>query len=258
MLLVAAALSLLIGLSLGLLGGGGSILTVPILIYALGMAEKPAIATSLLVVSVTSAVAAIQHHRNGNVCWKNAIAFSPAAMLGAYGGGRVAQFIPAWILLLLFAAIMIATAAAMWFGRAETAEQAANPCGVLGSGGKLPYGRIAAEGLVVGTVTGLVGAGGGFLVVPALVMMGGLIMKAAIGTSLVVIALKSATGFAGYISHVTIDYRLAAVVTAAAVAGSLIGAPLGKRISAQSLRKGFAAFVFAMALFIIYKEVPRP
>lgn len=247
MLVLAALLSVLIGLSLGLLGGGGSILTVPILIYALDVAEKPAIATSLLVVGLTSAFASIQHARRGNVVWRVALVFAGAGMAGAYAGGVVARWIPANLLLILFALIMLGTSLAMWRGRREGGERVAGP---------LPLGKVVAEGLVVGLVTGLVGAGGGFLVVPALALLGGLPMHQAVGSSLVVIALKSFAGFAGYASHVDIDWTLAAVVTGAAIVGSVGGARLSLLVSPERLRRGFALFVLVMALFLLFKQLP--
>ena len=248
-ILLAISLSLLIGVSLGLLGGGGSILTVPIMIYALGVGEKSAIASSLLVVGATSAVAAIAHARAGNVVWRVALIFAGAGMVGAFLGGKVAKFLPASLLLVIFAVIMFATAFFMWRGRKATP-------GVPAAIAKpLPIPTILLEGLVVGLVTGLVGAGGGFLVVPALALLGGLPMQKAVGSSLVVIALKSFAGFAGYASHVTIDWELTGIVTAAAVVGSFGGAALAKKVPQEQLRKGFAVFVLVMAVFLLGKQL---
>jgi cytochrome c/uncharacterized membrane protein YfcA len=247
LLVLAVALSLLIGVSLGLLGGGGSILTVPILIYALQVEEKSAIASSLLIVGVTSLVAVIQHARAGNVVWRMGLLFSAGSMAGAFGGGMLAKHIPSSVLLLLFAAIMIATAVAMWRGRADAP--------VLAQPKALNIPVILAEGLVVGLVTGLVGAGGGFLVVPALALLGGLPMQMAVGTSLLVIALKSFAGFAGYASHVTVDWSLTFVVMAAAIVGSLVGARLTALVSPAMLRRGFAGFVLLMGVFLLGKQV---
>jgi uncharacterized membrane protein YfcA len=244
--LFAIGLSLTIGVALGLLGGGGSILTVPILVYALGVEEKTAIATSLLVVGITSAVAAVQHARARNVVWPVALVFSAAGMAGAYLGGRLAVLIPGGVLLVIFAFIMLATAIAMWRGRKD--RQAAVRT-------SLPLGKIAIEGVVVGLVTGLVGAGGGFLVVPALALLAGLPMRQAVGSSLVVIALKSFAGYAGYASHVHVDWTLVGIVSAAAVAGSFLGTPLAKRIPQEVLRKSFAVFVLAMAVFILFQQL---
>jgi uncharacterized membrane protein YfcA len=248
-MILALPLSLCIGISLGLLGGGGSILTVPILIYALGVDEKAAMATSLLVVGITSAVAAVQHARAGNVVWRIAMVFAPAGMLGAFFGGMVARFIPASLLLILFAIIMIGTGLAMWRGRKL-------PCVHQQGAAGLPVAKILREGVVVGVITGLVGAGGGFLVVPALALLGGLSMPLAVGTSLVVIALKSFAGFAGYASHVQIDWTLATLVTITAVAGSFAGARLTRHVAPDNLRKGFAVFVLCMAAYLLWKQLP--
>ena len=247
LIFLAVALSLLIGIALGLLGGGGSILTVPILIYALGMEEKGAIASSLLIVGVTSLVAAVQHARAGNVVWRVAMLFASSAMVGAYLGGRLAKHIPASILLAIFATIMLATAIAMWRGRKPRPGQ-------IAVDRSLPIPLILVEGLVVGCITGLVGAGGGFLVVPALALLGGLSMPKAVGSSLVVIALKSFAGFAGYVTHAHIDWTMTLVVMAAAIAGSFVGAAWAKKVSPEMLRRGFAIFVLAMAVFMLGKQ----
>lgn len=245
MIALALALSLLIGVALGLLGGGGSILTTPILIYALGVETKAAIATSLLVVGITSSVAVVQHARAGNVDWRTGLIFGAAGMAGAFLGGLVAAWIPAKVLMGLFALMMLATSVAMFRGRKDP--------GVEGSGGQsIP--KILADGLVVGLITGLVGAGGGFLVVPALVLLGGLPMKKAVGTSLLVIALKSFAGFAGHASHVTIDLELAALVSGSAVVGSFLGSLIATRVKPDSLRRGFAVFVLVMGCFVLYQQ----
>ncbi len=241
------ALAVLVGISLGLLGGGGSILTVPLLAYVAGMDAKQAIATSLLVVGVTSAIGAISHARAGQVQWRTGLIFGGAGMVGAYGGGYLARFIPGTFLLIGFAVMMIATAVAMLRGRKNIDA----PEG----GHRLPIPKIIAEGLVVGLVTGLVGAGGGFLVVPALALLGGLPMPVAVGTSLIVIALKSFAGFAGYLSSVQIDWTLAFGVTAAAVVGALVGSRLTTKVSPDALRKGFGWFVLAMSSVILAREV---
>lgn len=249
-MLLAISLSLLIGLSLGLLGGGGSILTVPILVYALELEVKEAIATSLLVVGTTSAVAMIQHARRGAVSWRVGPIFGAAGMAGAFLGGWVARYIPSPLLLLGFALVMLATAWAMLRnGRQVERPRQEGECVDC-----LPLARIVLDGLVVGAVTGLVGAGGGFLVVPALTLLGGLPMHLAIGTSLLVIALKSLAGFLGYLSHVAVDYVLAGVVTGSAVAGSLVGSHLAHRLKAHHLRQGFAWFVIAMAIYILVRQ----
>ncbi len=246
MLPVVIALSVLIGVSLGLLGGGGSILTVPILVYVAGVETKAAIATSLLVVAVTSAAGVFSHARAGRVRFRTGALFGVAGMVGAYAGGRMGAFIPGVWLLVAFGLMMLATGFALLHSRAP--EQAVVK--------ELPVFRVLLDGVVVGLVTGLVGAGGGFLVVPALVLLGGMPMNVAVGTSLFVIALKSSAGFAGYLHSVDIDWTLAFAVTAAATAGSFVGSRFVGKISETALRKGFAGFVLLMAVVLLVKELP--
>jgi hypothetical protein len=247
MLGLAAVLAVAIGVALGLLGGGGSILTVPILRYALGMPAHTAVAGSLFVVAVTSAVALVSHARAGRVRWRTGLLFGTTGMIGAYGAGRIAHLIPAPVLLIGFAGMMIATAIAMLRPR----RGASRPVVV----GELPIGKVILEGFVVGAVTGLVGAGGGFLVVPALAMLGGLPLPVAVGTSLLVIAMKSSAGLLGYVGTVEVPWVPVLVVTAAAVLGSLFGGRWAGRIDEQALRRGFGLFVLAMAALVLWQEI---
>lgn len=250
-IIIIILMSLPIGLVLGLLGGGGSILTVPVLVYGLDVGDKEAIATSLLVVGATSAFGTLSHARKGNVEWRTGAVFGVTAMVGAFLGGFAADWFSGTVLLLMFAGMMLATSFFMLKGkRPASADEPKDP------DAKLPLGKVIAEGLVVGAVTGLVGAGGGFLVVPALVLLGGMQIHKAVGTSLFVITLKSFSGFAGHASHVAIDYKLAAIVAASAVVGTLVGTQFASKIPAQTLRKGFAIFVLVMAAFVIYRELP--
>ncbi|MER6098619.1 sulfite exporter TauE/SafE family protein [Streptomyces sp. NPDC001728] len=243
------AVSLLIGVSLGILGGGGSILTVPILVYLVGQETKEAIATSLFVVGVTSLAALVPHARAHRVRWRTGLLFGAFSMVGAYAGGRVAEYIPGTILLIAFALMMLATAYAM-LRKPRDAAKKARP-----AHSDLPLKHIAVEGLVVGAVTGLVGSGGGFLVVPALAILGGLPMGIAVGTSLLVIAMKSFAGLAGHLSGVSIDWGVAMTVTVAAVIGSLIGARLAGRIPQDALRKAFGWFVVVMGVFVLAQQL---
>ena len=247
-LVLTLAGAVLIGVSLGLLGGGGSILAVPLLIYVAGLPTKEAIATSLLVVGATSAVGVLPHARAHRVRWRTGLTFGVAGMTGAYAGGRLAGFVPAGVLLTAFALMMLATAAAMIRGR-RPVEGRPTPR-------ELPTLRVILDGVVVGLVTGLVGAGGGFLVVPALALLGGLPMPVAVGTSLVVIAMKSFAGLAGYLSSVRIDWTLAAAVTVAAIVGSLLGGRLAGRIPEHVLRLSFGWFVVAMGGFVLARQLP--
>ncbi|MGX1095532.1 putative membrane protein YfcA [Streptomyces albogriseolus] len=247
-LTLVLVLALLVGVSLGLLGGGGSILTVPLLVYVAGMDAKEAIATSLFVVGVTSAVGMINHARGGRVRWRTGVLFGAAGMAGAYTGGLIGGHIPDVVLLIAFAVMMIVTAAAMLRGRKNAGPDRAHQ--------QLPVGRVLLDGAAVGLATGLVGAGGGFLVVPALALLGGLPMPVAIGTSLLVIAMKSAAGFAGYLSSVQIDWTLTLAVTGFAVVGSFAGARLAGRVPAHVLSRLFAWFVLAMGTFVLVQQAP--
>ena len=246
MIALTIVLAVLVGISLGLLGGGGSILTVPLLAYVAGMDAKPAIATSLLVVGVTSAIGAITHARAGRVRWRVAALFGASAMAGAYAGGLLARFIPGTALLIAFAAIMIAAGVAMLRGRKDTTADRNQHLKVL---------RIALPGVAIGVISGLVGAGGGFLLVPALALLAGLPMPAAVGTSLVVISMQSFAGFAGHLATEHIDWRLAGLVTAAAVLGALIGGRLIAFVDPNTLRKLFGWFVLLMASVMLAEEV---
>lgn len=243
---LAAALSLVIGVVLGMLGGGGAILTLPMLVYAVGVEPKTAIATSLFVVGATSIVGTSIHARAGNVRWRAGATLGVAAMAGAFAGGRIAHFIPATILLVLFGIVMVVTAVAMLRDRTEAS----------GEPRALRVFRMLGLGVAVGVLSGLVGAGGGFLIVPALILFGGLAVRESIGTSLFVITVQSFAGFAGHVTHVSLDWTLVLVITAAAVIGSVIGASAGEVISPPRLRRAFAWLVIAMGLFMFVKQLP--
>lgn len=250
---LTALLFLVIGITLGLLGGGGSILTLPVLVSVLHVEPRGAIAMSLLVVGVTSAAATVAHARRGGVAWRTGLVMGVAGMAGAYAGGRLTRFVPAEVLLGAFAVIMLVTAVLMLRGRrGGAAAPEASPA--QDDAGRRHTLRIAAAGAAVGIVAGFVGAGGGFLIVPALIFFAGLPMRRAVGTSLFVIALQSLAGLAGHLGHASFDWTLAALVTAAAAAGSLVGARIGRRVSADALRRGFGWFVLAMgALFLLQR-----
>ncbi len=245
MIALTVALAVAVGISLGLLGGGGSILTVPLLTYVAGLDAKHAIAMSLLVVGVTSSIGAIPHARGGRVRWRIAAVFGVAAMSGAYAGGRLAHFIPGTILLIAFAVVMIVAGIAMLRARKDAVPTRKT----------LPVLQVMALGAGVGVVSGLVGAGGGFLLVPALSLLAGLPMPTAVGTSLVVIAAQSYAGLAGHIATENIDWSLAAMVTAAAVAGALIGGWLIRWVDPSTLRQAFGWLVLLMAALVLAEEV---
>jgi hypothetical protein len=245
MLILAPALSLAIGIVLGMLGGGGAILMLPMLVFAIGVEAKTAIAMSLFVVGATSVVGAAMHARAGTVRWTTGGIFGITAMAGAFAGGRLAHFVPAAALLILFGVVMVVTGIAMSRDEKVAARD----------GHRLQVGRILGLGAAVGVLSGLVGAGGGFLIVPSLVLFGGLSMRESIGTSLFVITLQSFAGFAGHVTHVSIDWTLMLGIAGAAAAGSIIGASASKRIVPKRLRHAFAWLVVAMGLFMFAKQL---
>lgn len=258
---LALALAALVGVSLGLLGGGGSILTVPILTYVLGMAPREAIAASLFIVGATSAFSMIGHARAGRVRWTVGLLFGVAGMVGAFAGGLLGGIIPGAVLMVLFAIMMIVTAAAMIRGRKTRptdsgGDSTGDDPGQTAGDQHRPILRILLDGLLVGVATGLVGAGGGFLVVPALNLLGGLPMAVAVGTSLLVIAMKSFAGLAGYLFSVHLHWPIVLAFTAVAIAGSFAGVGLAGRIPERALRTGFGIFVLIMGGFVLFQEIP--
>lgn len=241
----AGALSLLIGLVLGLLGGGGAILALPVLVYVAGVDARAAIAMSLFVVGATSGVGAALHARAGRVRWKAGLWFAAAAMPTAFVAGRLAHLVPATALLLGFSGVMLLTAGAMLRGRREVEGPPGDP---------LPL-RLLSLGALTGLISGLVGAGGGFLIVPALTLFGGLAMREAVGTSLFVIALQAFAGFAGHLGHVSLDWALTAGVTASALAGLAVGVSLSPRVPGAVLRKAFAWLVLVMGVLMVGRQL---
>ncbi|MET8230637.1 sulfite exporter TauE/SafE family protein [Micromonospora sp. NPDC005298] len=248
-LVLTLALAVVIGVSLGLLGGGGSILAVPLLIYVTGLPVDEAIATSLFVVGVTSAVVLVPYAWARRVRWRTGLLLGLAGMAGAYGGGRLAAVVPGTVLVIMFALMMLATAVGMIRGRRAGAAEPGD------AGRGLAPARAVAVGAMVGVVAGLVGAGGGFLVVPALTLLGGLPMAVAVGTSLAVIAMQSLAGFAGHLAAVAVDWTLTAALTGAAVAGSLVGSRLSRRVPERRLRPAFGWFVLAVGTLVLGQQV---
>jgi hypothetical protein len=237
---------LAVGASLGLIGGGGAILTLPLLL-ALGAEPKAAIAASLGVVAVTAGAASVGHARAGRVAWQTALLFGPTTMLGGFLGGRAASLVSGEALVLGFALLMLGAALAMWRPRPETVPAAEAP-----SARRLV--AIALLGALVGTVTGLVGAGGGFLFVPVFTLVLGLPMHRAVGTSLVVIALNASAALVGHLGHVSLDAQLAAPVVAGALAGALVGTRLSAGTSERALRRVFAVFLLGIAAWLVARS----
>jgi uncharacterized membrane protein YfcA len=243
---VGFALAALIGLSLGILGGGGSILTVPIFVFVMGYTPKLAIAMSLPVVGVTSLVGAIGHWRAVDL--RAALTFGVVAMIGALASARVAARVPGIVQLTLLGIVMLVAATLML--RPPRIEETADGAA---TGRQHPL-LVTTAALGVGMLSGLVGIGGGFLFVPALVLLAGLPIKTAVGTSLLVIAMNTAAASLGYHDQVDIPWSVVAAFTAIAIVGSLSGARIVRFVPQRALRRAFAYFLFVMAAFILYQN----
>lgn len=240
-----------IGVSLGLLGSGGSILTVPVLVYLLGQDEKVAIAGSLFVVGSIALAGSLQFLRAGFIDWRNVFIFGVPGMIGTYLGALIAAFVPGIVQLSLFAVVMLLASYLML--RPVKLEDVHNePRAVW---------KIAIDGLIVGVLTGLVGVGGGFLIVPALVLLGGLSMHKAVATSLMIIALKSFSGFYKYLDvlekqGLDLDWQTLMLVTALGIVGSFAGAKMAHRVPQHKLKKGFGLFLIVMGIYILARSLP--
>jgi uncharacterized membrane protein YfcA len=254
--------SIFIGIALGLIGGGGSILTVPVLVYLFSIDVVSATAYSLFIVGITSAVGAVSYLKNGLVNVKTAIVFGVPSIITVYTTravilpaipdqiGQIGNFMitKSMLIMVLFAILMIAASYSMIMRKAQ--KETVKP-----QKPEFNYGFILAEGLFVGLLTGLVGAGGGFLIIPALVMISKLPMKEAVATSLVIIAAKSLIGFFGESSETSIDWTLLGIVSTFAVAGIVIGIFLSKKINGEQLKPAFGWFVMVMGVYILVKEI---
>jgi uncharacterized membrane protein YfcA len=240
----------LIGAALGLLGGGGSVLTVPIFVYLLGFSPKEAIAMSLAVVGATSAFGTASHWRAGNVNVRIAAVFGAVAMLGTLVGVRLARFVPGTTQLVIFGAVMLAAAVFMLRSRPacddEGAQASAEPLTSVV--------KVMPGGLLVGLLTGIVGVGGGFLIVPALVLLR-MSVHEAVGTSLLIITGTCVVGFLGYLGHVRLDWAAVALVAAGTLPGIALGSYLHQYVPQSILRRGFAAFLVVIAAFILIENL---
>lgn len=249
-------LALLIGLSLGLIGGGGSILAVPILVYVLGLNAKTAIAMSLAIVGMVSLIGVIPHWRRGNVNLKTALSFAPPAMVGALLGSRLAAlpFVTDTLQLICFAVMMLIASYFMIRKPQTSLSNQVDLARPQKHQSSYPWLAIILEGLGVGILTGFVGVGGGFMIIPALVLLGGIPMKEAIGTSLLIISFNSATGFLGYLNQVNINWNLTLTFTTVAILGVILGTYFSSKIQGTKLQKAFGYFLIVIAVFILIKR----
>ena len=253
-LLVAVVLGLIIGSLLGLLGGGGSILAVPALVYGVGQPVATAVPTSLLVVGISSAAAVLPRFRQ--VQWRLAVIVGGSGAAAAFGGAAVNRLLDPSLVLLGFAAVMVVAALRMLRSSDEAGGSCALPGGGVNWRSCLP--RSAASGVAVGFLTGLFGVGGGFLIIPALTLLLGLPMATAVATSLVVIVFNSAAGFTAHLSTTSIDIAVAVAFTGAAVVGSVAAGRLIRRLPGDRLRRWFAYLVLAVAAYVVAETVLNP
>ena len=262
-------LAALVGISLGLIGGGGSILTVPILVYIMGVNPILATSYSLFIVGSTSLVGAYNNWRNGRVKIRTALLFAISSVTTVFITRKfLIPVIPELILkidnfdltkdmltMVLFAILMLVAAMAMIKnGNKEEDKLSTDDLKVI----KLSLPKLLLYGVGIGLATGLLGAGGGFLLIPTLVLLVGLNMKEAVGTSLLIIALNSLIGFLGDLGHYTIDWVFLGTLTIIAMAGIFVGGFLSKKIEAGKLKKGFGFFVLIMGIYILIKEIFFP
>ena len=245
-----------IGISLGLLGGGGSVLALPILVYVMGVAPKPAIAMTLVIVGTVSLLGVIPQWRKGYVNLKTTLIFGSATMLGSFIGARIATlpFVTGAVQMLLFGLMMLIAAAFMIYRSSRQTVDPSEMEGYLPPFCQYCWLWLMTEGLAVGVLTGLVGVGGGFAIVPALVLLGKIPMRQAIGTSLLIIALNAIAGLLGYLGKLDIDWALTISFTFAAGIGSVIGSYLAQFVSAKQLQKGFGYFLLAVATFVLIQN----
>lgn len=248
MIAAAIGLGLLIGALVGLLGGGGSILAVPALVYVVDQPLPQAVATSLLVVGITAVVALLPRLRGRQIAWRIALVFGAAGAATAFAGAAVNRLLPADVVLAIFALLMVAAGVRMLQDKPGTGAACATGQGTVNWHRCLP--RTVAGGLVVGFFTGLLGVGGGFLVIPVLVIVLGLPMTTAIGTSLVIVAVNSAAGFAAHAGDAPIDVPITVGFTAAAVVAAVIAGRRGARLDTNRLKRWFAWLVFAVAALV--------
>ena len=244
-MILALTLALAIGFSLTVLGSGGSIITVPVLVYAARVPPQQAVGMSLAVVGGTSLAATLMNARTGLVHLKAATLFSLTGIVGALGGAQLTHMVSPALLMLLFAALMIVIATLMLRGPIVHASDSAEQCS---------WQRCSLTGFVVGGLTGFLGVGGGFLIVPALVFFGHLPLKSAIITSLVVIAVNSFAGLAGHLHRAPFDWRIAGMFLGASLLGMIAGRSFARRLEVGHLRMAFAWFVLAVGAFVIAKN----
>jgi hypothetical protein len=248
--IIGVALGFVVGIVLGLLGGGGSILAVPIFLYVFRVEPKPAIAMSLAVVGMSAFVGFLGHWRQGSVNLRIGLPFGAVAMLSAFLTARVSDRVPDVVQLTLFALFAFSAAIVMLLDSFKPVKAGATP------GGPPHFTPVlAVEALAVGALTALIGAGGGFVIVPALVYLAGVPVKQAVGSSLLIITLNALSGFAGYIGQETIDWSLVGVFTGVAAIGALLGTRLNRHVPQVRIKQGFALLILTLGSYLVLRQL---
>ncbi|MDX2075296.1 MAG: sulfite exporter TauE/SafE family protein [bacterium] len=247
MLILIFGIGFGVGTLLGLLGGGGAIITVPALVYLVGQSPQVAVTTSLAIVGANSAMGAFLHNAHGALNWRVALVFGGSGMVMSYLSAGVSKQFSPILLMMAFAVLMLLIGALMVFYRPKEG-MTDQPISLI---------KVVISGALVGLLTGFLGVGGGFLIVPALVILVGLPMKQAIGTSLVIIAMNSTSGFLGHLSGQAIDTTLIVTFVLAGMGGTFVGVRIGRMVSPTLLRKGFAGFVIILAVFLLIDNMSK-
>jgi uncharacterized membrane protein YfcA len=248
--LLGVTLGFGVGIVLGLLGGGGSILAVPIFLYVFRVDPKPAIAMSLAVVGMSAFVGFLGHWRQGSVNLRVGLPFGAVAMGAAFVTARVSDRVPEVIQLSLFAIFAFTAAIVMLFDSLRTVKPNAVPA-------THPHFTpvLAVEAIAVGALTALIGAGGGFVIVPALVYLAGVPVKQAVGSSLLIITLNALSGFAGYIGEVPIDWQLVGIFTSVAAVGAILGTRLNRYVSQVRIKQAFALLILILGSYLVIRNL---
>ncbi|GAC1333810.1 MAG: sulfite exporter TauE/SafE family protein [Chloroflexota bacterium] len=252
---LSLVLGSLVGFSLGLIGGGGSILTVPLLVYVIGESVTSAIGTSLAIIGMNSLFGFVGHWRHGRVRFKTGIAFGGAGIAGAFAGAWLGHFISGKGILFLFALVMLAAAYAM-LRRRRSPTVAAEGTEFCDEYDRRAWIRVILTGLLVGVLTGFFGVGGGFVIVPALVIVLRMPMHLAVGTSLLIIAINSASGLVAHLQYGGIDLVTTLLFASGGLLGVLIGAAFAGKIREAHLRQIFAYGMVVVALYLMYQNHP--
>ena len=254
MTIFGVALALVVGLVLGLLGGGGSILAVPIFLYVFHVEPKPAIAMSLVVVGMSALVGFLTHWRQGTVNVRIAVTFGALAMVGAFAGARWARHVPASVQLSMFA-VFAFSAAALMLRDSLKKLPAVGSSPVEHNPRFTPM--LGVQALGVGVLTALIGAGGGFIIVPALVLMGDVPVKTAVGSSLLIIAMNATSGVAGYLGQVVFDWRLVGWFTGVAAIGAITGTRFMRRLPAARIKQAFAIMILVLGTYLVIRRLTQ-